>query len=511
MAEGDELVILESMKMEIPVTAPVRRHRHRGPRRPRGQGPGGRRGGRARSVIHVELGGATSWSSPSTGPSAATPSTSRRWSALRAAIDAARADARGPGAGADRRRRHVLRRRRPHRGRGRRRSPPRCARVLDRPHRAARGHDRRGRRRRPRRRHAAGGGLRPAGGDARRRCFGIPAARLGLMVDRWTVQRLVALVGGGRRPGPCCWRPRPTPATDAHRLGLRPAPRRARRRAGLGQRHRRAGAAAASPATSWSSSTPTTRPPSPRPPPGRWAATTPSRARRLPREARPGSPAAEPPLAPVGVAIARVIGSTARTIQPRHHEARRRTGAPRPSDVRRQQAVDVLVEEVQEHEERQRRRRARRSSGGCAGPSHQPPSATADAGQAPQRAPAATRRGRRTSPAGTTRRRAAIDGGRLVARPPWPSWCRRGRPCVVDAGVATALDSGGGVGRGRRGGGGGGGAATSGDDSAGSKAAVTMIRFLAEYFGSHDVSVRRSSGVSVEDAESPTAARSRCP
>jgi enoyl-CoA hydratase len=41
---------------------------------------------------------------------------------------------------------------------------------------------------------AAACDLRVATPDAR---FGIPAARLGLMVDRWTVQRLVALFGAG--------------------------------------------------------------------------------------------------------------------------------------------------------------------------------------------------------------------------------------------------------------------------------------------------------------------------
>ncbi len=41
---------------------------------------------------------------------------------------------------------------------------------------------------------AAACDLRMATADAR---FGIPAARLGLMVDRWTVQRLVALFGAG--------------------------------------------------------------------------------------------------------------------------------------------------------------------------------------------------------------------------------------------------------------------------------------------------------------------------
>src|SRR5262245_38754066 len=38
-------------------------------------------------------------------------------------------------------------------------------------------------------------------------------------------------------------------------------------------------------------------------------------------------------------------------------------------------------------------------------------------------------------------------------------------------------------------------AVTIGDDAPRSMAALTMMRFLAEYFGSHDVSVSRSSGV----------------
>ena len=42
--------------------------------------------------------------------------------------------------------------------------------------------------------------------------FGIPAARLGLMVDRWTVQRLVALVGGGPARAMLLAARRPTPA-----------------------------------------------------------------------------------------------------------------------------------------------------------------------------------------------------------------------------------------------------------------------------------------------------------
>ncbi len=41
VAEGDELVILESMKMEIPVTAPVGRHGGGDQGRPGRQRPGG--------------------------------------------------------------------------------------------------------------------------------------------------------------------------------------------------------------------------------------------------------------------------------------------------------------------------------------------------------------------------------------------------------------------------------------------------------------------------------------
>ncbi len=49
--------------------------------------------------------------------------------------------------------------------------------------------------------------------------FGIPAARLGLMVDRWTVQRLVALVGGGTARAMLLAAVTYT-GDDAHRLGF---------------------------------------------------------------------------------------------------------------------------------------------------------------------------------------------------------------------------------------------------------------------------------------------------
>lgn len=49
--------------------------------------------------------------------------------------------------------------------------------------------------------------------------FGIPAARLGLMVDRWTVQRLVALVGGGTARAILLAAATYT-GDDAHRLGF---------------------------------------------------------------------------------------------------------------------------------------------------------------------------------------------------------------------------------------------------------------------------------------------------
>ena len=48
--EGDELVILESMKMEIPVAGTVERHRQRGAGQAGGPGAGGRRPRRARLI-----------------------------------------------------------------------------------------------------------------------------------------------------------------------------------------------------------------------------------------------------------------------------------------------------------------------------------------------------------------------------------------------------------------------------------------------------------------------------
>ena len=49
--------------------------------------------------------------------------------------------------------------------------------------------------------------------------FGVPAARLGIMVDRWTVQRLVALVGGGTARAMLLAAVTYT-GDDAHRLGF---------------------------------------------------------------------------------------------------------------------------------------------------------------------------------------------------------------------------------------------------------------------------------------------------
>lgn len=49
--------------------------------------------------------------------------------------------------------------------------------------------------------------------------FGIPAAKLGLMVDLWTVQRLVALAGQGVARA-MLLAAEVVPGTDAHRLGL---------------------------------------------------------------------------------------------------------------------------------------------------------------------------------------------------------------------------------------------------------------------------------------------------
>jgi enoyl-CoA hydratase/carnithine racemase len=58
--------------------------------------------------------------------------------------------------------------------------------------------------------------LRVAAADAR---FGIPAAKLGLMVDHWTVQRLVALVGQGPASA-MLLSAEELSGTDAHRLGF---------------------------------------------------------------------------------------------------------------------------------------------------------------------------------------------------------------------------------------------------------------------------------------------------
>ena len=58
--------------------------------------------------------------------------------------------------------------------------------------------------------------VRVASGTSR---FGVPAARLGLVVDPWTVQRLVALAGGGTARS-VLLAAESLSAPDAHRLGL---------------------------------------------------------------------------------------------------------------------------------------------------------------------------------------------------------------------------------------------------------------------------------------------------
>ena len=108
-------------------------------------------------------------------------------------------DAQRDGGDGARRRAHrraagVQRRRRPDRRRGgrvRRRARPRAARL----HRAARPDDRRGRRSGARRRHAARRSPATCGWRRPASRFGIPAARLGLVVDHWTVERLARELG----------------------------------------------------------------------------------------------------------------------------------------------------------------------------------------------------------------------------------------------------------------------------------------------------------------------------
>ena len=226
-AEGDELVVLESMKMEIPVAGAASRGTVTEVRvAPDTQV----HEGDVIAVIDVIRAAAA--------PTASTVLTIER-PERRNAVDLATSRARRPArraAAADgrvvvahRRRRALLRRRRPRRRRGRRcSSPPSAAPSTALRHPAVVTHRRR-RRRRPRGRHAVRGVVRPPRGATRPPRFGVPAAKLGLAVDHETVRRLAAFAGEGTA------RAMLLAAEELSRRGraphrLRAAPRRPRRR-----------------------------------------------------------------------------------------------------------------------------------------------------------------------------------------------------------------------------------------------------------------------------------------
>ena len=72
--------------------------------------------------------------------------------------------------------------------------------------------------------------------------FGVPAAKLGLLIDHWSIQRLSLLAGAG--PARAMLLGAETcSGEEAHAPRLRAAPRRPRRRPRLGRRDRRARAA----------------------------------------------------------------------------------------------------------------------------------------------------------------------------------------------------------------------------------------------------------------------------
>ena len=239
VALDDELVILESMKMEIPVTAPSAGTVTEVPGRARRQGAGGRRGRRPRPVIHVSAEGSVT---------VVTLDRPERRNAvdldtlleLRAVIDDAPPSEQARVLVLTGAERHVLRRRRPHRRRGRRVRRGAHGRA-DRADRAARLHGGRGAGGRPRGRHAARHRLRPAGRVDRRvlRHPGQPARADGRRSGRCTA---CALLVGGSAARAMLLAAEPLSAEQAHELGLRPPDRRRPTTPWLGRAHRRAGA-----------------------------------------------------------------------------------------------------------------------------------------------------------------------------------------------------------------------------------------------------------------------------
>ena len=206
---ADALPLLHAM-----LTVTTRhRGRGRGHRRLRREAPARLEG----TMIHVDERGPGHPRSPSTGRSGATPSTTRRSSSCwpgwprRTRRPAGCSCSPGPAATSAPEPTSPARR-----GRRVPRPAPRAARRH--PHRAV-PVDRRHRRRRARAGHPAGRGLRPAGRRRPRRTFGVPAAKLGLMTDQWTMRRLAGFVGQGPARAMCLAAETFTGA-DVHRLGF---------------------------------------------------------------------------------------------------------------------------------------------------------------------------------------------------------------------------------------------------------------------------------------------------
>ena len=211
--------VLDRVGRRRPAAAARPAHRHH---RHRGRGRGHRRVRREAParlegpMIHVEQRGPVPCS-PSIARRAATRSTTRPSSSCWPAWPSrTTAEARVlvlTGAGGP-----LLRRRRPHHGRGRRVPRPAA--------RAARGHPHRARSRRsppstaPRsawaRQLAVACDLRVSTATA---TFGVPAAKLGLMTDQWTMRRLAGFVGQGPARAMCLAAETFTGA-DVHRMGF---------------------------------------------------------------------------------------------------------------------------------------------------------------------------------------------------------------------------------------------------------------------------------------------------